>query len=782
MRFSFLILFLLFNFSQSQENSYNSSSNNWKTYFSYSEISDSQHENNTIFFSSDNALFFYNFLTLELNTFDTLLGFSGDKISTFFFSELHNKILIGYENGLIQILDLEELTVVNILDIKNKPTIPSNNKRINNFNFYNNIFYISTDYGISVFYLEQLEFGDTFYIGNNAEYLNVSSTVIDEQYIYASCLENGGIRMANLNQTLINYTNWSQIFSGSFDNLMKTESGVYFNDSRNIYKILNGSITNVKSFNYDILEFKEAGLVFTITFEGKCLLYDQTFTNPLITVENNGENSFNTGLYADNKLYIGSKENGVLVYNNSTSEPVTSIYPNGPFENNIFSVESMGSQTWVTFGNYTEYFNPSPLKSSGVSKLVENNWNNIEFDSLPENSVNLNKISINPFNNNQVFISSFHGGLLEFNNNEFQLYDDTNSDLESLSLTNNPSYQSIRISDTEFDRSGVLWILNSKVDSPLKSFDFNVGLWDSYDFTSIIPSGLDDELGFSDIEVDAYGTKWIAGLRSGLIGFNNSNGSIKLKKINNEEQANLPSKNIKSLAIDKNNHLWIGTIQGLRVLYNTSNFFESNPVTQQIIILEDGLPRELLEQQFITDIEVDGANNKWVGTIGSGVFYFSPNGQQTIYHFTKENSPLPSNNINDIAINDQTGLVFFATDKGLVSYGTGSSSTNETFSETFIYPNPVRPSFDMQNEKIKISGLTDNCNIKITDIEGNLVAEAQSKINRRYNNFNLEIDGGTAFWNGKNMHNNSVSSGVYLVMLSDLDNYETKILKIMIIR
>ena len=70
----------------------------------------------------------------------------------------------------------------------------------------------------------------------------------------------------------------------------------------------------------------------------------------------------------------------------------------------------------------------------------------------------------------------------------------------------------------------------------------------------------------------------------------------------------------------------------------------------------------------------------------------------------------------------------------------------------------------------------------LTDIEGNLVAEAQSKTNRRYNNFNLEIDGGTAFWNGKNMHNNSVSSGVYLVMLSDLDSYETKILKIMIIR
>ena len=783
MRFSFLILFLLFNFSQSQENSYNSSSNNWKTYFSYSEISDSQHENNTIFFSSDNALFSYNFLTLELNTFDTLLGFSGDKISTFFFSELYNKILIGYENGLIQILDLAELTVVNILDIKNKPTIPSNNKRINNFNFYNNIFFISTDYGISVFYLEQLEFGDTFYIGNNAEYLNVSSTVIDEQYIYASCLENGGIRMANLNQTLINYTNWSQIFSGSFNNLMKTESGVYFNDSRNIYKILNGSITNVKSFNYDILEFKEAGLVFTITFEGKCLLYDQTFTNPLITVENNGENSFNTGLFANNKLYIGSKENGVLVYNNSTSEPVTSIYPNGPFENNIFSVESMGSQTWVTFGNYTEYFNPSPLKSSGVSKLVENNWNNIEFDSLPENSVNLNKISINPFNNNQVFISSFHGGIIEMDNFNFtELYDNNNSGLETL-LTSDSEYESIRISDIEFDEDGDLWVLNSRVDNPLKSFSLDNNSWNSYDFTEIINDGFQDELGFNDIEIDDYGNKWIASLRSGLIGFNNDSGNIRLRKVFSQDQSDMPSSYVKSIAVDNNNHLWIGTVQGLRVLYNTSSFFDASVVTtQKIVILEDGIPRELLEQQYITDIEVDGANNKWVGTIGSGVFYFSPNGQQTIYHFTKENSPLPSNNINDISVNSINGKVYFATDRGLVSFNTGSSSSSENFSNAFVYPNPVRPEFNTQFDKIKIKGLTENVNIKITDIAGNLVAEAQSNINSRYRNFNLEIDGGTAFWNGKNLRNQNVASGVYILMLSDLESYETKILKLMIIR
>ena len=103
-------------------------------------------------------------------------------------------------------------------------------------------------------------------------------------------------------------------------------------------------------------------------------------------------------------------------------------------------------------------------------------------------------------------------------------------------------------------------------------------------------------------------------------------------------------------------------------------------------------------------------------------------------------------------------------------------------SNAYIYPNPVRPNFDTVEDKVKIKDISENVNIKITDIEGNLVAEAQSRINLRHRGFNLEIDGGTAYWDGKNLSNNSVASGVYLVMLSDLDTFETKVLKVMIIR
>ena len=201
-----------------------------------------------------------------------------------------------------------------------------------------------------------------------------------------------------------------------------------------------------------------------------------------------------------------------------------------------------------------------------------------------------------------------------------------------------------------------------------------------------------------------------------------------------------------------------------------------------IIIEEDGLGSELLFQQFVSSIAVDGSNNKWIGTFDTGLFYFTANGQETIYHFTKDNSPLPSNNILDLSLDSSTGVIYIATDKGLLSFFVGGSDTKDSLSNAFVYPNPVRPTFNITEEKVKIKDISDNVNIKITDIEGNLVAEAQSRTNLRYKGYNLEIDGGTAYWNGKNLANNVVASGVYLIMLTDLDNLETKILKVMVVR
>lgn len=188
--------------------------------------------------------------------------------------------------------------------------------------------------------------------------------------------------------------------------------------------------------------------------------------------------------------------------------------------------------------------------------------------------------------------------------------------------------------------------------------------------------------------------------------------------------------------------------------------------TNPIIILEEGLAQELLYEQFITDIVVDGANNKWVGTADSGVFLLSSNGQETKYHFTANNSPLPSNIINDIDINSVTGEVFIATTKGLISFKGTATAANEDLNNVYVYPNPVRPEFE---GTVKIAGLLNKATVKITDIEGNLVYETTS-------------EGGTIEWDTTAFGKYKVASGVYMIFISAEDGIETKVKKVMIIR
>jgi len=284
--------------------------------------------------------------------------------------------------------------------------------------------------------------------------------------------------------------------------------------------------------------------------------------------------------------------------------------------------------------------------------------------------------------------------------------------------------------------------------------------WYSYSLPVI-----DDITNYSDLVIDKNQTKWIATSNKGLVGFNekHQNRTILISDYEN----GLPYNHVFSIAVDNNNRLWIGTTWGIRVLPSVDRFLtEDQPRVNPIIIMEEGLAQELLYRQTVSKIKVDGADQKWLGTLGAGVFLVSSNGQETIHHFTKDNSPLPSNNILDIDINPKTGEVFFATDKGMVSYKGAATLASDDLSGVYVYPNPVRPEYF---GTVKIAGLTDKANIKITDIEGNLVHEAKS-------------EGGTIEWDTTAFGKYRVASGVYMIFLTTEDATQTKVKKVMIIR
>jgi len=256
----------------------------------------------------------------------------------------------------------------------------------------------------------------------------------------------------------------------------------------------------------------------------------------------------------------------------------------------------------------------------------------------------------------------------------------------------------------------------------------------------------------------------------------NENGDKKRSLTSEKSKGSLPDLNVRTVKSDSRNRIWIGTKKGLVVLNNGANIFNNNSIdTEPIIVLDDGIPKKLLGDQPVNSIAIDGADNKWFGTELSGVFQTNSNGTKTLNHFSKSNSPLPSNNILKIAIDDNTGKVYIATDKGIVAFNSNVSSFGEHLPEVYAYPNPSTNN----NESITIDGrngthLPYGTNMKILDVAGNLVYETNIKEGK-------ELFGGKVVWNKTNLAGRKVASGVYIVLLTANDSLETAVAKIAII-
>jgi hypothetical protein len=253
---------------------------------------------------------------------------------------------------------------------------------------------------------------------------------------------------------------------------------------------------------------------------------------------------------------------------------------------------------------------------------------------------------------------------------------------------------------------------------------------------------------------------------------NTSDDKIKsLSKVydQNNKEINFSSSLLRSIAQDNKGTLWIGTTTGLFVINNPEKMFDSDFRVHRVIIPrndETGLADYLLGTEEIKAIAVDGANRKWIGTTTSGLYLVSEDGKQTIHHFTAENSPLLSNIIQSIAINDKTGEVFIGTSNGLVSYQSDAIKGNETFENIHAYPNPVRPGFVGQ---VAIVGLSTGTQVKITDVNGNILYETIS-------------NGGAATWNLCRFDGEKVSSGVYFAHCISANGKQKQITKILVIK
>jgi Two component regulator propeller len=738
----------------------------WQGYFSYNEIKDLSESPTTIFAASGNALFSRNTTTSQIKTTNTIDGLSGETITSLYYSKTANKTLVGYANGLMIAINEADGSMLNIVDIINKQ-IPSNIKKINHFMEYEGIVYVSCDFGIVQFNLATMLFGDTYFIGNNGAEISVTQTALFNGYIYAATID--GVRRADItSKNLIDFNQWAIIAPGSWSGLeaFGTEL-IAVNTAGYIHKYnaISNSFIGYSALPSAAVDMRKTDNYLVITTANSVFFYN----NQMAVVRQIDSNqitginaSFSCATTIDDVVYIGTKENGLMTTTISITSAFENSTPIGPSRNNVFALQTTSEVLWAVYGDYSGTYNPYPLDSYGISKYSATGWLNIPYEKV-FGAKSICRVIINPNKESEVYMGCSYSGLLKIEDDvPTFLYNQANSALDEISFI--PGYfNDVRINGGAFDKFGNLWVNNSLVQKGLKVLKAD-GQWQSFSLDGILDKSINASMG--RMIIDKNSTKWWCTNTDGLISYNESINKFKKITVGNDA-GNLPTSDVRAIAVDNRNQLWIGTTKGLRILSNIGSFqTEDQMTTTSIIILEDGLAQELLYEQSITDIVVDGANNKWIGTADSGLFLVSPNGQETKYHFTVNNSPLPSNTINDIDINSVTGEVFIATTKGLISFKGIATAAKEDLNEVYVYPNPVRPEFE---GTVKIAGLLDKATVKITDIEGNLVYETTS-------------EGGTIEWDTTAFGKYKVASGVYMIFISARDGIETKVKKVMIIR
>ncbi|MDT7831139.1 two-component regulator propeller domain-containing protein [Flavobacteriaceae bacterium S356] len=751
-------------------------SSSWEDFFSYNNVKDFEKIGETIYALSDNGVFIYNTTTQETQKLSSVQGLSGETTSAIHYNESFNRLVIGYENGLIEVVDQDGSISISA-DIVNFNQ--SGEKRINHISEFNDKLYLSTPFAVVVYDIDRLEFGDTYFIGNNSTAVKINETIVFNDVIYAAT-ENGIYRADVSNPNLIDFNNWELRFPGNYTHISAFNNRLFSVRGNDIYEINGAAINVVRSFLEPIIGFKVSSSNIAVSLSTSASFLDVGLNQVLqVTANAPFEYNLNNALAVDNTFFLATKEFGILSAAFSNATNLTEIHPEGPITNDVFSIQAQENHLWVVYGGYTPTFAPTNERK-GFSHYNGENWTTVNYsDTQP--FPDMVDITIDPTNPEKVFISCFNetqnvddirtAGLITVENDAVtNFYNHINSGLEDLRATN-PTATSVRVSSSAFDRQGNLWMTNIDTPQELKKFSSG-GAWSGFDISSIKEV---DAFGLTEVAIDRNNSVWIGSRRDGALVFN-ENGNRMRALTTQATRGSLPNANVRTIAVDRNNRIWIGTLSGLVIFNNASGLFDADVYdANPIIILDDGIPRRLLGDQTVNSIVVDGADNKWLGTDNGGVIYTNPNGQTTLANFSTQNSPLPSNKIIKITVDDSTGKVFFATDKGVVAYKSNVAPFGDTLGDVYAYPNPALKN----HATVTIDGrngthLPKGTNVKILDVAGHLVYETNVVEGQ-------ELQGGKVVWNKTNLAGKKVASGIYIVLLSNDDATETSFTKIAIV-
>jgi hypothetical protein len=668
-------------------------------------------------------------------------------------------LLIAYRNHSIDLVKSDG-NVVLLNDIKNNLNIIGE-KNINDVFFSRDTAYLACSFGIVKLDMKRSEFISTTF----TKLKTTGITVLNNQIFAAT---EGGL-FSILNDKKNNISDFKQWKKWSVSEGFPTNYSVSklcgFNDK--LYFDLNDTLSVLQNNRPLSIRYEKEYNVKFITAEGPNLfvgLVCGTFCESLaFLMDKTGKITFASDNCLSRVNYGVEDARGWLWFGDDYlgfrfTAGINAICNTPTFNSIAFSTASeivtTDSTVYVAAGGsngVSGTFNPD-----GFAQYKSGSWRTYNRGSdnvFTTNGIELDfyRIVVHP-SQKKYYVGTLSGGMVEVENEKVsKIYNNKNSALRGdlLSLGN------YRVGGMSFDSKGNLWLSNTGAAEPIVVLKPD-GKWESM---GGVPSGATRTF---QLVIDSSGNKWLA-VGSGALVFNEGK-NIEDKSDDRQRflEGTLPkelqSSRVNCLAVDLDGRVWVGTSNGVAYYECGNDPFSSKCVGRLVVSGLGGIGEYLLREKAVNTIAIDGANRKWFGTT-SGIFVQSADGRDEVLKFNIENSPLLSNNVTAITIRQNTGEVFIGTDKGLLSYRSDAIKGNEfnKESEAYAYPNPVRPDY---TGPIAIKGLARDANVKITDVNGNIVFETKAL-------------GGQAIWQGNDFNGRRVATGVYLVFATNTINIES---------
>ena len=452
------------------------------------------------------------------------------------------------------------------------------------------------------------------------------------------------------------------------------------------------------------------------------------------------------------------------------------LNPGGPKYNGFAYIQYLNNRLYTVPGMFKSGYADSNTPGA-VQILHDGEWANYQenlslktgYDYLDNNV-----LAVDPRNANHVFVGG-RTGLYEFLDGQLKAYYNKDNSLlqgamyKGRELGNNY----VLINGLCFDNKGDLWILNSQASRENLLRLSADGQMTSFSKPALMKDGVGGSV-LTSMVFDNRNNLWFCNDHwdyPALFCYQPTTDKLlSFTRFVNEDGSNLDLVPHSVMPLS-NGDVWVTTTIGPLLLSRSAiDNPETAVFTQVKVPRNDGtnLADYLLSGIDVTCMAIDGGGRKWFGTKANGVYLISADNMTQVKHILSSNSPLLSDNILSIAINNTTGEVFFGTDKGLCSYMSDATTPSDRPSgdNTYAYPNPVKPGY---TGPITIVGLSMNADVKIVTTNGVLVAAGIS-------------NGGSFIWDGKDKSGKPVASGVYMVESADEDGNNGVVCKVAIVR